>query len=66
MDTFKVIIDRTAKSISVMNNGKGIPIEMHSKEKMWIPEMIFGHLFVAVLECLSPLTGSALIKTVCS
>ena len=26
------------------NNGKGIPVEIHSKEKIWIPEMIFGHL----------------------
>ncbi|CED85182.1 dna topoisomerase ii [Phaffia rhodozyma] len=47
MDTFKVAIDREKKSISVMNNGKGIPIEMHSKEKMWIPEMIFGHLLTS-------------------
>ena len=27
-----------------MNNGKGIPIEVHSKEGIYIPEMIFGHL----------------------
>ncbi len=46
MDTFKVKIDRTTNEISVFNNGKGIPIEMHSKEKIWIPEMIFGHLWV--------------------
>lgn len=30
--------------ISVRNDGKGIPIEMHSTEKMYIPELIFGHL----------------------
>ena len=44
MDTFKVTIDRETKSISVMNNGRGIPIEIHSKEQIYIPELIFGHL----------------------
>lgn len=47
MDTFKVSIDREANTISVYNNGKGIPIEIHSKEKVWIPEMIFGHLLTS-------------------
>ena len=31
-------------TISVYNNGRGIPIEMHSKENMYILELIFGHL----------------------
>lgn len=48
MDTFKVTIDRAAKAISVMNNGRGIPIEMHSKEGIYIPELIFGHLCVCL------------------
>lgn len=30
--------------ISVMNDGKGIPIRKHRKEKLYIPEMVFGHL----------------------
>lgn len=30
--------------ISVMNNGPGIPVVVHSKNKMYIPEMIFGNL----------------------
>ena len=34
-------------SISVYNNGRGIPIEMHSKEKVWVPELIFGHLLTS-------------------
>lgn len=51
MDTFKVTIDRESKSISVMNNGRGIPVEMHSKENIWIPELIFGHLCVSVARC---------------
>lgn len=44
MDTIKVNIDRENNSISVWNNGKGIPVEMHSKEGIMIPELIFGNL----------------------
>jgi DNA topoisomerase-2 len=44
MDTLKIEIDVENGKISVYNNGRGIPIEIHSKEKMYIPELIFGHL----------------------
>ncbi|RDB28584.1 DNA topoisomerase 2 [Hypsizygus marmoreus] len=44
MDTLKINIDIEECTISVYNNGRGIPIEMHSTEKMYIPELIFGHL----------------------
>ncbi|EXJ86810.1 DNA topoisomerase II [Capronia epimyces CBS 606.96] len=44
MDEMRVTIDREKGEISVWNNGRGIPIEIHSKEKIYIPEMIFGHL----------------------
>jgi len=47
MNTIKVTVDRAAGEISVWNNGKGIPIEMHDKEKIFIPEMIFGHLLTS-------------------
>jgi DNA topoisomerase-2 len=30
--------------ISIENDGPGIPIEIHEKEKCYIPELIFGHL----------------------
>ena len=33
--------------ISVWNNGKGIPIEVHAKEKMYVPELIFGTLLTS-------------------
>lgn len=49
MDTLKVNIDREKNTISVYNNGMGIPVEMHSKEKIMIPELIFGNLYVCVL-----------------
>ena len=47
MDTIKVNIDVQEGSISVYNNGKGIPIEVHSEKKIYIPEMIFGHLLTS-------------------
>ncbi len=42
VSTIKITIDKT--SVSVWNDSKGIPVEMHEKHKMWIPEMIFGEL----------------------
>lgn len=47
MDSFKVNIDKENNVISVFNNGRGIPIEIHSKEKIWIPELIFGNLLTS-------------------
>ena len=44
MNTLKVTIDLEQSTISVYNSGRGIPIEIHSQEKIYIPEMIFGHL----------------------
>lgn len=46
MDAIKVNIDREKCQISVMNTGKGIPVEMHKKEGIMIPELIFGNLSV--------------------
>lgn len=47
MDTLKVTIDRENNLITVYNNGRGIPIEHHDKEKIYIPELIFGHLLTS-------------------
>ena len=44
MTYVKINIDRAAGEVSVENNGKGIPIVIHEKEKIYIPELIFGHL----------------------
>merc|ERR1719422_2965048 len=44
MDTIKIEIKPEENLISVMNNGKGIPVVMHKEEKMYVPTMIFGHL----------------------
>ncbi|CAI4050021.1 hypothetical protein SKDZ_14G2340 [Saccharomyces kudriavzevii ZP591] len=34
-------------TIEVKNDGKGIPVEIHNKENIYIPEMIFGHLLTS-------------------
>ncbi len=30
--------------VCIVNDGKGVPIELHETEKIYIPELIFGHL----------------------
>ncbi len=47
MDEIRVTIDAETGQISVRNNGRGIPIEIHAKEGIYIPEMIFGHLLTS-------------------
>jgi len=41
-NTIKVTIDQKAGKISVWNNGKGIPIEMHKEHGCYVPELVFG------------------------
>lgn len=47
MDTIKVDIDKTNGTISIYNNGKGIPVVVHATEKVYVPELIFGHLLTS-------------------
>jgi len=47
MDIIKIEIKPEENLISIMNNGRGIPVEMHSDEKMFVPTMIFGHLLTS-------------------
>lgn len=44
MNQMKVTIDKASGQITVENNGKGIPVEIHQREGVYIPELIFGHL----------------------
>jgi len=43
----KVTIDSNRNRITVWNNGKGIPIQMHATEKVYVPELVFGHLLTS-------------------
>eukprot|EP00930_Biecheleria_cincta_P034105 TRINITY_DN23592_c0_g6_i1.p1 TRINITY_DN23592_c0_g6~~TRINITY_DN23592_c0_g6_i1.p1 ORF type:complete len:1248 (+),score=292.45 TRINITY_DN23592_c0_g6_i1:442-4185(+) len=47
MDTIKVEINPDANTISVWNNGKGLPVVMHKEQKCYVPEMVFGHLLTS-------------------
>ena len=47
MKEIRVTIDRSKGEISVKNDGRGIPIEIHAVEKIYVPELIFGHLLTS-------------------
>ena len=47
MKKIEVTIKPEENLIEVKNDGKGIPIEKHEKEKIYIPELIFGHLLTS-------------------
>jgi DNA topoisomerase II len=47
MDEIRVTMDRETGEISIYNNGKGIPIEIHEEKGIMIPEMIFGNLLTS-------------------
>ena len=47
VDSIKVTVDKEAGSITVINTGSGIPVVIHEKEKMYVPEMIFGELLTS-------------------
>ena len=42
-----VNIDAKTNTISVYNNGNGIPVKIHKEYDMYIPELIFGHLLTS-------------------
>jgi len=47
LKNIKVSIDAKKGSISVFNDGVGIPVKIHEEEKIYIPELIFGHLLTS-------------------
>ncbi|QCD95617.1 DNA topoisomerase II [Vigna unguiculata] len=47
MDALKVTIDAEQNTVSVFNNGDGVPVEIHQEEKVYVPELIFGHLLTS-------------------
>lgn len=44
LTTALLFLGSESNTISVYNTGKGIPVQMHTKEKIYIPELIFGNL----------------------
>uniref|UniRef100_A0A3Q2YG68 Histidine kinase/HSP90-like ATPase domain-containing protein n=1 Tax=Hippocampus comes TaxID=109280 RepID=A0A3Q2YG68_HIPCM len=47
MSAIKINIDPESNTISIWNNGKGIPVVEHKDEKMYVPALIFGHLLTS-------------------
>lgn len=47
MDCIKIDINAETNTVSIWNNGKGIPVVMHKEEKMFVPTMIFGYLLTS-------------------
>ena len=47
IDSISITVDKNTGSISIMNTGKGIPVEIHPEYKMYIPELIFGELLTS-------------------
>merc|ERR1719181_2620325 len=47
MSLIKVDIDNKKGRIKVWNNGKGLPVQIHKKHKVFVPELVFGHLLTS-------------------
>jgi DNA topoisomerase-2 len=47
MSWIKVEIDTKQGRIKVSNNGKGLPIQIHKEHKVFVPELVFGHLLTS-------------------
>uniref|UniRef100_A0A8B9IX34 DNA topoisomerase 2 n=1 Tax=Amazona collaria TaxID=241587 RepID=A0A8B9IX34_9PSIT len=47
MTCIKVTIDVENNTISIWNNGKGIPVVEHKVEKVYVPALIFGQLLTS-------------------
>lgn len=47
MTYIKVVINEEEGWISVENNGMTLPVEVHKVHKMYVPQMVFGHLLTS-------------------
>lgn len=47
MNAIKIDIDTKQKRIKVWNNGRGLPIQIHKVHKVYVPELVFGHLLTS-------------------
>ena len=44
VSSIQITVDKKTGVITMYNDGNGIDVEKHPEHKLWIPEMIFGHL----------------------
>ena len=55
MDRMEIDVDAEKGVISVMNNGKGIPVAKHKEHGCYVATLIFGHLLtVSVISFIFP------------
>lgn len=47
MDQLRVDIDVENCCIKVLNNGRGLPVEIHKEHNVYVPELVFGHLLTS-------------------
>jgi len=47
VNIIKVNFDDNNQTITIYNNGEGIPIVEHKEHNVWVPELIFGHLLTS-------------------
>ncbi|KAK6039412.1 hypothetical protein COOONC_23083, partial [Cooperia oncophora] len=47
MNELRVDVDQKKGEISIFNNGRGLPIEVHPIEGIYVPTLIFGNLFTS-------------------
>jgi DNA topoisomerase II len=43
----KIEVRISREEVSVMNDGKGIPVQIHKNHKIYVPELIFGNLLTS-------------------
>ena len=44
---FRPALLQENNSVTVWNNGDGVPVEIHKEENVYVPELIFGHLLTS-------------------
>lgn len=47
MKRLDVVIDAEKNMISVLNDGKSIPVQIHKEHHIYVPELVFGHLLTS-------------------
>ena len=47
MTQIDVTIDEKTGTITVLNDGKSIPVQVHREHKIYVAELIFGHLLTS-------------------
>ena len=47
MKNLSIEVDRQSGRITIWNDGRGIPIKIHKQHRIYVPELIFGHMLTS-------------------